>query len=154
MRLPPLALLSVLALLGVLVPAAPAAATWTCQSLVVGVVCVGEYDGYNGCAEDGSIESSFTGVIVGTPAGSASAGGYETCVNWCFGEFCISGYGKGVSANAATIAGSATVSWFVGPGGTCHTTVTTFTPANGYQATDLGCPAGPPPNEDWGNVLP
>lgn len=137
-----------------LVPFAPAAtATGQCV-YAVALVCAGDFDTYgSGCTEPNSFGSRSTGVSVLGPAVGAQAGGYESCSNFCIPTFgCFQSYGRGVHAYAFAPVGIAGVDWTSSYG--CHTYVTVWPYALGFQQRDLGCPAGPPPAFPWGHVLP
>lgn len=125
---------------------------------VAGVACIGDYAYTIGDdCEDDSIHEEGTGANVTTPAGYTQAGGYTYCN--VFGGYDY--YEEGVRARVDAGPLFLEVSWnswsFVTPDGEfddegCSTWVYYVGPLYGYF-NNVGCPAGPPPDMNWGHLL-
>jgi hypothetical protein len=99
------------------------------------------------CVDDGSQDygcygTSYTGVYASTPVG-----GYAE-VYGISEDYCDESYDF-VEVRAGTLAGYEGARWASSSSGYCDTFVYG---SFGFQS--LGCPAGPPPNPGWGDLLP
>lgn len=147
-----------LALASLALPAASAGADGDCHMTDVGLVCVGDYSWTEGddCESD-SLHEEGTGVWAETVVGHVAASGFSYCNVY-------GGYGyweEGVRVRADTEPVFLEVSWnkwtfeeFDGPNdlGGCSTWVYYVGPAYGYYQ-NVYCPAGDPPEQDWGHLV-
>ena len=139
-------------------PPASAGAQGDCNSTDVGLVCVGDYswtEGDEGCSGD-SVHEDGSGVWAETVAGHASASGFTYCNVYYDSAYHESGIRARVDADAAFLEVSWNEWYYDDP--TQHLEGCSFWvyyvgPLYGYY-NNVGCPAGDPPSQPWGDLMP